>query len=175
MKAICFNSHGETIEELFSESPALKIVWAKAFKEVYCHHASLTFPYVPAELFPSDYFKISVGVRQQTIDKGKVKNFNDKIISSHMPGIYEDGIVTVPLNSVQILDCLCENGWTSLKNGKRGATKSFPLSITVHNDNKKHLEFLFHHLESKFPFTICENEFNKLNNDEKLETVIELR
>lgn len=175
MNSIIFDSHGEIIQD-FSNTHVLKIIWAKAFNEVYCHHASLNFPFFPVGLFPDTYFKVSVKIRQQVIEKGNVKSFSDKIVSAHLEGNYNnDNTVLIPLNSVRILDGLCENEWTSLKNGERGKTKSFPLSISVENDNKKHLEFSFHHLEGKFPFTICESEFNKLSDDEKLETIIVLQ
>lgn len=175
MIPVIFNLDGEQIRQVPIDAPMLKIVWAMSYNEIYCHHANLTFSFVPDELFPNEYFKISVGIRRQTIEKGKVKNFYDKVITSHIPGEYINGKVSIPLNSVKILDSLCENGWTSLKNGQRGAIKSFPLSVAVYCDNKKYLDFSFHHIEDKFPFTICENEFNKLNNDEKLETIIVLK
>lgn len=175
MNTYIFDSQGNPLKEYNSNSPILNIVWAKAFDEIYCHHAYLTFSFIPGELLFNEYFKISVGIRQQTIEKGKVKNFTDKVVSAHIPGIYNDGKITIPLNSVKILDSLCENGWTSLKNGERGTTKSFPLYISIDHDNTNPFEYSFQHSEGKFPFTICENEFNKLNNDEKLETIIVLK
>ena len=175
MTPLIFNSDGELVRQVSIDAPTLKIVWAKAFNEIYCYHANLTFSFEPDELYPNEYFKICVGIRQQTIEKGKVKNFSDKTISSHILGKYNNGKVSIPLHSVKILDSLCGYGWTSLKNGQRGATKFFPLSITVYSDNKKYFDFYFHHMADKFPFTICENEFNKLSNDDKLETTIVLR
>lgn len=172
MNSVIFNPLGEKIQNLSDDYPKLKIVWAKSFNNVYCHTACLYFSFIPKEIFSNEYFKVSVGIRQQIIEKGEVKSYYDQIVYSHIVGKYENGIVSIPLNSVKILDSLCENGWTSLKNGERGATKSFPLSISVELDNKKYLDFVFQHHKGKFPFTICENEINKLKNNEKLETSI---
>lgn len=175
MDSCIFTSTGEQLPDISHDEPILNITWAKSFDQVYCHHALLSFSFVTDGLFPNEYFRISIGIRQQTIENGKIKNFHDKKLFAHIPGKYNNGKIYIPLNSVKILDSLCENSWTSLKNGKRGATKSFPISISVNRDNKTIFDFSFHHLKEKFPFTICENEFTKLKNDEKLETLIVLR
>ena len=81
----------------------------------------------------------------------------------------------IPLNSTEILECLCENGWTTLKGGKRGAPKSFPLSISVSSEGINTMDYSFLSDKGQFPFTICEGIFDALNDFDKVDTKIILR
>ena len=131
MDSINFNTTGERIGDTLTNSPSLIITWAKAFGDVYCHHASLFIPTFVKSLFTPEIVKVSVRIRLNTIEKGEVKSFSDKTISRFLPVKFENESMLIPLNSTEILECLCENEWTTLKGGKRGAPKSFPLSISV--------------------------------------------
>lgn len=174
MESFNFNIQGEGISVVNTNLPSLCITWAKAFNEIYCHHASLTLPLVINSLFAPEIAKVSVNVRFNTIEKGVVKNFSDKTISRYLPVKFDNQSIIIQLNSTEILDSLCENGWTTLKGGKRGAPKSFPLAISVSLEDTIVSEFPFLYESGKFPFTICETVFNSLNDSEKVETTIYL-
>lgn len=175
MDSINFNTTGERIGDTLTNSPSLIITWAKAFGDVYCHHASLFIPTFVKSLFTPEIVKVSVRIRLNTIEKGEVKSFSDKTISRFLPVKFENQSMLIPLNSTEILECLCENEWTTLKGGKRGAPKSFPLSISVSSEGINPMDYSFLSDKGQFPFTICEGVFDDLNDSDKVDTKIILQ
>ena len=175
MSTVNFNTTGERISDSLTNSPSLNITWGKAFGDVYCHHASLFIPTFVESLFTPEIVKVSVRIRLNTIEKGEVKSFSDKTISRFLPVKFENQSMLIPLNSTEILECLCENGWTTLKGGKRGAPKSFPLSISVSSEGINPMDYSFLSDKGQFPFTICEGVFDALNDSDKVDTKIILQ
>lgn len=153
----------------------LRIVWGKAFNEVYCHHALLELSLNNLTLFSPEIAKVSVLVRNNMIEKGQVSSFSDSRLTRYLPVIQKSSILTIPLNSPDILDALCENGWTKLKGGERGAPKSFPLSMEIEMESYPPCEINFKHEEGKYPYTLSELHFESLSNGEKVETIIEIK
>ena len=175
MRMICYNIKGERIEVPPTATPQLLISWSRAFDEVYCHHALLKIPENLIKNISEQIAIVSLHFRLNVIEKGEVKSFSDKTLSRFFPFKKEGNDIIIPLNSVEILEGLCENGWTTLKGGKRGAPKSFPLSISVMLENNREADgivFSFMHNEGKFPFTICEYLFKDLSNYQKIDTAI---
>lgn len=175
MSTVNFNTTGERISDSLTNSPSLNITWGKAFGDVYCHHASLFIPTFVESLFTPEIVKVSVRIRLNTIEKGEVKSFSDKTISRFLRVKFENQSMLIPLNSTEILECLCENGWTTLKGGKRGAPKSFPLSISVSSEGINTMDYSFLSDKGLFPFTICEGVFDALNDSDKVNTKIILQ
>lgn len=173
---IYYNIKGERINLPHSGTPQLLISWSRAFDEVYCHHALLKIPENLIKNISEQTALVSLFFRLNTIEKGEVKSFSDKKLSRFLPFKKEGNDIIIPLNSVEILEGLCENGWTTLKGGKRGAPKSFPLSLSVmfekNGESDDRIVFSFMHNEGKFPFTICEYLFKDLSNYQKIDTAI---
>lgn len=167
-----FNQKGENIIHSLDNTPFLGIVWGKAFGEIYCHHAYFSAPISNTSPSQSEYAKICVFVRQNIIEKGKITRFSDSSVSSFLKADMNSGRMNIPLNSPEILDALCENGWTSLKDGKRGAPKSFPLSFGFSINDEEMSIFNFSHETGKFPFTISEGLFSTMKEEDKIETII---
>lgn len=153
----------------------LRIVWGKAFNEVYCHHALLEFSSIQSTLFSPKIAKVSVLMRDNMIEKGQVSSFSESRLTRYLPVTQMSSILTIPLNSPDILDALCENGWTKLKGGERGAPKSFPLSMEIEMESYPRCEINFKHEEGKYPYTLSELYFESLSNGEKVETIIEIK
>lgn len=172
MDSFYLNTLGESISTMSANTPSLYITWGKAFDEIYCHHAILRFPYNSNSLFTPDLSKVSVNVRFNMIEKGVVKSSSDKLITRFLPCSIKDGFCEIPLNATETIDSLCENGWTTLKGGKRGAPKSYPLEISVSLENEEPIVLSFAHESGKFPFTFSEHLFNDLQESEKIETII---
>ena len=152
----------------------LRIVWGKAFDDVYCHHALLELSAIQSSLFSPEIAKVSVFVRNNMIEKGLVSSFSDSRLTRYLPVIQKSSILSIPLNSPDILDALCENGWTKLKGGERGAPKSFPLSMEIEMESYPRCEINFKYEDGKYPYTLSELYFESLSNGEKVETIIEI-
>lgn len=174
MESIRINTVGARVSQINSNSPKLKITWAKAFNEIYCHHASLYIPFISDSLFSPELVKITVHVRENIIEKGGITGFVAKSISRFFPIMYENNYIKIDLKTPEILDSLCENGWTRLKSGERGLPKSFPLSIESSIDGKEPAIFDFKYELGLYPFTICENFLNDLQESQKIQFEIEL-
>lgn len=175
MRKLCFNAKGEEIEAPVNPACELLISWAKAFDEIYCHHAYLKLPFDANNNDLDEVAKVSLKIRLNIIENGEISSHWDKTISRFLPVKKEEDNIIVPIDSIDILDGLCENGWTTLKGGKRGAPKSFPLSISVtfeKNKDSDNTDFPFLHTEGKFPYTICEQFFNDLQNSQKIDISI---
>lgn len=153
----------------------LRIVWGKAFDDVYCHHALLELSALQSTLFSPEIAKVSVLVRNNMIEKGQVSSFSDSRLTRYLPVTQDSSILSIPLNSPDILDALCENGWTKLKGGERGAPKSFPLSMEIEMESYPRCEINFKHGEGKYPYTLSEVHFDSFSNGEKVETIIEIQ
>lgn len=152
---------------------SLRIVWGKAFDDVYCHHAALHIPFSPDSLFAPELAKISVCVRNNSIEKGQVVSYSDTKLTRFLPVHQEETYLTIPLNSKEILDALCENGWTKLKTKERGAPKSFPLSMEIEVESKPLKMISFRHEIGKYPYTLSEIHFPTFDNGERIETIID--
>lgn len=162
-----------TESKLTNIRASLQLVWGKAFDEIYCHHATLEVAYTASSLFSPELAKVSVLIRSNTIEKGKVSSFSDKKLTRYLPCAANNSSLTIPLNSTEILDALCENGWTKLKTGDRGAPKSFPLSMDVEIESELIQSLKFNHETGKYPYTLCESHFSTLKNGETIETIID--
>ena len=171
MNTISLNTKGETVIPTPYDS-YLSIRWHKVYNEVYCHHAVFIIPLFDNKIQEDDLARLRVKMRINTIDKGQIKSFSDKEITRFLPiKIFTDSI-HIPLNSPEILDALCENGWTTMKDGKRGTPKSFPLSLTLSFPNTEELHHSFEIESGKFPYTLFEEHLAKLKEGEKIDTEI---
>lgn len=169
---VAYSASGEGINNEYPFSTCLEITWAKSFGEVYCHHASVWFKGSQNSLFAGNLAKVSLKLRQNMIEKGVIKSFTDKVITKYLPSRNTLDRVMVELNDPSILDALCENGWTSLKGGKRGAPKSFPLSLSVEIEGYDPVYMEFVTTKGLYPFTISEPNFPSLKDNVHLVTSI---
>ena len=170
MPLLILNTKGEELDRPQPGS-CIEIAWHKSFNEVYCHHADYKTPKQEG-IDNKHYAKVNVKIRSNYIEKGKIKSFSDKEILRFLPFKEEEDFIVIPLHSSEILDALCENGWTTLKNGKRGVAKSFPLSMEITLPALDSLQHSFDFDNEKFPHTLFENYFDSLKDGDKLETVI---
>ena len=150
----------------------LTITWHKTFNEVYCHHALFIIPKQENQIKETDLAQLTVKMRVNMIDKGQIKSFFDKEITRFLPIKLKTDSIHIALNSPEILDALCENGWTTMKDGKRGAAKSYPLSLSLSFPNTDKLHHAFATELGKFPFTLFEEHLTKLKDGEKINTEI---
>lgn len=149
----------------------LDITWAKAFDEVYCHHASLFIPFVQESLFDiPGLVKIGVTVRYNTVKGRKIISTSCSDFQKFLPCTQTDGGLIVQLNSSQLIDALSLNSWTTLKNGKRGTQKEFPTRIFYAVGENDTVELPF--CANSTPFLTSEDRFSELADGEKLDTVI---
>ena len=170
MTRIIVNTKGEAVSPL-KDTSCLELTWHKSFNEVYCHHADYKTPKQEGIDY-QHYAKVNVKIRSNYIEKGKVKSSSDKEIIRYLPFKEDEEIMVIPLHSPERLDAICENGWTTLKEGKRGVAKSFPLAIEITLPALDSLQHSFDFDNEKFPFTLFENYFESLKEGDKLETVI---
>lgn len=150
-------------------SSIIHITWAKAFDEIYCHHASLFIPYVATSLFPPEIVCVGVTVRLNNIKKGKVISSYDRTDYCYLPCLQVEGGLSVPIDSTKLIDDLSLNIWTTLKHGKRGSLKVFPLSIFYQILGEDKITILFNHIQAKTPYLISEPEFDGMNDGDKVE------
>lgn len=149
----------------------LDITWAKAFGEVYCHHASLFIPFVQESLFDApDIVKTGVTVRYNTVKGRKIISTSCSDFQKFLPCAQTDGGLIAQLNSSQLIDAISLNSWTSLKNGKRGTQKEFPTRIfyTIEDNNPVDLPFK----ADATPYLVAEDQLSRLADGEKLDTKI---
>lgn len=171
MDTISVNTRGESIIPTSYDS-CLTITWHKVFNETYCHHALFIIPKHEKQIKETDLAQLTVKMRVNIIDKGQIKSFSDKEITRFLPIKLSDDSIHIPLNSPEILDALCENGWTTMKDGKRGAAKSFPLSLSLSFPNTDKEHHIFATELGKFPFTLFEEHLTNLKDGEKIDTEI---
>ena len=73
----------------------LDITWAKAFDEVYCHHASLFIPFVQESLFDApELVKIGVTVRYNTVKGRKIISTSCSDFQEFLPCAQTDGVLS---------------------------------------------------------------------------------
>ena len=172
MKTVFLNKYGDEVADNSIYKSRLSITWGKAFDEIYCQHSILRIPFTSSSIFLPELAKISVELRTNIIEKGVIKRSSDKTITRYLPCKHKDGYCIIELNSIEIIDSLCENGWTKLKDGNRGAPKSYPRSISVSFEEELTTQFDFDYNSNKFPFTISEVYLSMLSNNEKVKTII---
>lgn len=149
----------------------LDITWAKAFGEVYCHHASLFIPFVQESLFdvPS-LVKVGVTVRYNTVKVRKIISTSCSDFQRFLPCCQTDGGLIVQINSAPIIDALSLNSWTTLKNGKRGTQKEFPTRIFYVIGDNEPSELPFKAVST--PYLVAEDQLSGLADGEKLNSTI---
>ena len=150
----------------------LQIVWAKAFDEVYCHHASLFIPDTSNSLFPPEFVCVGVESRKRVLLKKKMKNIDEEV-SNYLPVTPIDDGLLVPLNSTQIIDAISLNSWSTFKTGKRKELKEFPISIFYKIDSGEKITLPFNFKEKKIPYLLFESQFGDISDGEKVESKIE--
>lgn len=155
-------------------SHQLNITWAKAFGEIYCHHATLTIPFTELSLFQPEIVQISLTIRTNLIENGAITGYSDKIIKSYLPCKSIDGGLIIPLNSTSIIDGICLNSWTSLKNGERGTLKEFPICISYKVGNNEEKIMTFNYDKFEIPYIISEPQIAEIQESEKIEVIIKL-
>lgn len=154
------------------EQHHLDITWSKAYGEPYCHHASLFIPYHSASLFLPEIINIGVTVRTNIVVKGKVKKSIDKRVAYYLPCSDVDGGLTVPITSSQILDSLCLNSWTYLKDSVRGTKKEYPINMFYKLEDAGEVMLPFDHEHGGTPYMIIEQDLENIADGEKIDSVI---
>lgn len=151
----------------------LNLTWAKAFGEIYCHHASLFIPYDSTSLFSPEIISIGVTVRTNLIEKRKIASSFDKRQSHYLPCNTVEGGIVVPLNSSEIIEELSLNSWTSLKDSSRSIQKKFPINIYYKLEPEADEVILpFDHLNAGTPYMIDEPKFLKMSDGDKIDSTI---
>lgn len=150
----------------------LRITWGKAFDEIYCHHASLFIPYISSSLFPPEFVRVGVTVRDNIIEKGKIVFYNDRTSSCYLRcTIIENGL-DIPLNDALLLNGLSIDSWTKLRNGHRGIHKNFPISLFYQLPNTDPIFISINHAQKRTPYLISEPKFAGLKNGDKIDVEI---
>lgn len=152
----------------------LSITWGKAFDEIYCHHASLSIPYHPDSLFAPEYVRIGITIRTNIIKKKKIDKSLDAQISKYLPCALSGQSLIVALNDTAIVDALCLNSWSSLKNNKRGTPKQIPVNISYSIDGIEEFVLPFDIGNNGTPYLMFEKEFESMANGDKIDTNISL-
>lgn len=149
----------------------LYITWAKAFGEIYCHHAYLFIPFVPESLFDfPNLAKICVTVRYNTIKDRKIISSSCYDVQQLLPCLQVKDGLRVDINSAKLIDAMCLNSWTTLRDGSRGSQKEFPTRILYSFDDKDPVELPFAH--DATPFLMFEKRFADLSDGDKFDTTI---
>lgn len=149
----------------------LDTTWAKAFDEIYCHHASLFIPYRPESLFDiPDIIMIGVTVRYNNVKKRKIISTSCSDFQNFLPCHNANGGLIVPINSAKLIDALSINSWTSLKGGKRGTQKEFPTRIFYVIGDKDPVSLPFE--TDATPYLAAENKFSNIVDDKTVDTSI---
>lgn len=165
---------GKHVNNNVTSLSTLDITWGKAFGEAFCRHIILTLPYESTSLFNPEIAKVTIHVRSNNIEKGRIESFSDSMVSRYLPVKFENSNMVIPLNSTEIISALCESSWTKLKTGERNVLKSFPLSFSVDLEGKNIAEFKFSYENGLYPVTLSEPYTNKLNDNEKIKVIITL-
>lgn len=150
----------------------LNITWSKAYGESYCHHASLFIPFQSFSLFLPEIILIGVTVRKNIIEKRKITKSIDKCIAFYLPCVNVDGGLIVPLNSSQIIEALCLNSWTSLKDNVRGSQKDFPINMFYKLEDSDEVILPFDYNHAGTPYMIIEPKLAELAEGDKIDSII---
>ena len=154
--------------------PFLRITWAKAFDEVYCHHASLFVPRESQSLFPPEVVRIGVVARTNIVEDKKVKSYYNQTESCYLPcDIVADGF-DVLITSTSLIDKICLDSWTTLKNKARGIHKQFPTAIfyQIHGEPQRVFPIDFENWNT--PYLLSEPKILELKEGEKVDVEISL-
>lgn len=150
----------------------LNLTWSKAYGEPYCHHASLFIPFQSLSLFSPEIINIGVTVRKNIIEKGKITKSIDKQIAYYLPCVNVDGGLNVPLNSSQIIEALCLNLWTSLKDNVRGSQKEFPINIFYKLEDYDDVILPFDYDNAGTPYMVIESKLADMAEGDKIDSII---
>lgn len=150
----------------------LQITWAKAFDEVYVHHASLFIPVASGSLFPPEYILFGVNKRAKILHKKKMKDIDTRVANYLPVSQTEDGLL-VQLNSSPIIEALGLNTWTFFKTGKRKQLKEFPVNLFYSIDGGEEITLPFNLKEKGTPYLLFEHKFESLSEGETIESKIE--
>ena len=151
--------------------PKLLITWAKAFNDVYCHHASLEIPYHGSSLFPPETIKIGLSIRSNNIVKSVVKSFYDNHVYFYLPCVVSQYSLAVPLNAEDIVSALELNSWSMLRSGKRAAPKSYLLALSYVLPDREEISYTFE--AEHTPYMECEHRFMTMADGDYLSAEIE--
>lgn len=152
----------------------LDITWAKAFGEVYVHHASLFIPMPSDSLFLPELACVGVTKRAKILLKKKMKDIDTRV-ANYLPASQTEGGILVKLNSSPIVEALGLNTWTFFKTGKRKQLKEFPVNVfySIDGGEEKVLPFDFKELAT--PYLLSEHLFETLSDNEAVESKIEFK
>lgn len=150
----------------------LNITWGKAYGESYCHHSSIFIPYQSLSLFSPEIIHIGVTVRTNIIEKGKITRSIDKRIAYYLPCVNVDGGLNVPLNSSQIIEALCLNSWTSLKDNIRGSQKEFPINMFYKLEDSDDVILPFDYEHAGTPYMAIESKLADMADGDKIDSII---
>lgn len=151
---------------------SLNITWSKAYGEPYCHHASITIPRDEIQLFGPELVYVGVTVRNNVIVKREVTNCYDKRIDCFLPCEMMDGAIEVRLNSSQIVEALCLNSWTTLKNKVRGTQKEFPINIFYKLEDADEVVLPFDYEHAGTPYMVMEPKLAAMADGDRIESTI---
>lgn len=149
----------------------LDITWASAFGEIYCHHASLFIPFIPKSLFDApDLVEIGVTVHGNIVKGGEIISTSCRNIQYFLPCVQTNEGLIVQINSAPLIDAICLNSWTTLKDGKRGTQKEFPTRIFYTIKDKETVELSFS--VDTTPYLSAEDQLSELAEGQTLDTTI---
>ena len=153
------------------DKPSLHITWAKAFGEIYCHHATLFIP-SRASLFCPETICVGITVRNNIVTKGEVTSSFDTREQNYLPCSPVDGGLEVPLNSTPIIEALSLNSWTKLKGNVRGTQKMYPLNMFYISETDGTQLLPFNTEEAVTPYMMSEHLFRSMKDGDKVESII---
>ncbi|MBJ2190583.1 MAG: hypothetical protein JFT10_07005 [Muribaculaceae bacterium] len=153
---------------------SLRITWAKAFGEIYCHHASLFIPYT-VSLFSPEVVLVGVKVRNNMISKSVVVRSFDTVFQNYLPCSIIDGALDIPLKSTPIIEALSLNSWTKLKGKLRGTQKEYPLNMFYRIDSEEPVVLTFSSLNGETPYTMSEHLFSTMKDGDTVDITINIQ
>lgn len=152
----------------------LKITWAKAFGDIYCHHATLEIPISLISTEIPSIIKIGYVIRTNNIQQKKVNSYSEISHEEFLPGVLKDNMIIVHLNSTPIVEMLALNSWTTLKNGVRGTLKEYPVEMYYQIGDNVQVHLPFSQLLEGTPFLFSEPRFIEMNDGDKVNVVLNL-
>lgn len=155
------------------KNPRLHITWAKAFGEIYCHHASLHIPYTGSSLFPPELIQVGITVRTNIVSNDKINGHYDNRFECYLPCRVVDDVITVQLNSTSIVENISMNSWTTFKSGERKSIKSFPIDMSYRIADGEKIILPFAPEKGKTPVLVCEHSFDQLTDTDMQDNILE--
>ena len=166
MKTI--NLQGQIIPE--ATYPYLHIKWHRSMKEVYCHSAMLRFKSDDI----SDLAKVEVTCKITYIgDKNTYKSY-DKHVSVYLPVSKEGDVVSVPINSNELIKAISLNDWTKSPKTKKRIRLIGRATRIGWKYADKDYSYDFLPEDNRSPAMMCEPHTDVLGEDEKTEIRIAL-